>query len=194
MCRSGNRLPRVLPKKWILPPKEQKWHKKWPARLSGCERKPSMSKFKKNQLPEESDAPLVNLNKQCASSERWKDPDAWKCLDDTQRDIINDWYNRILQSNKETCKEERKISRYAAATIIVPLSVWYAISGIVPVSNIFIATLKFIGALFFFLCLSCISYAVGDYACRDGFNRIKIFCCWSVYGIAVFLILAKVYA
>lgn len=127
------------------------------------------------------------------TNKRWGDPEAWNCLDDAQRDVIHEWYSTVVQNDRETREEKLKISRSAADTIVVPLSVWYAVSHLTPAQSWLGFALNLVAALLFFFILSMISYHVGDFACRDGFKRANILGYRIVYGIVACLLLAKIY-
>lgn len=57
--------------------------------------------------------------------DRWKDPEAWKCLDDEQREIINEWYKLIneIHDNEEKLEESRNV--YSTIFLSIPISVFY---------------------------------------------------------------------
>ena len=60
------------------------------------------------------------------NKDRWKDPYAWDCLTDEQRDIINEWYSSAYSREEERAKKEITNHRNASFFGIIPFAVHYA--------------------------------------------------------------------
>lgn len=59
-------------------------------------------------------------------NKRWNDPEAWKCLDDNQREIINAWYKDIREMYKKEEDCERRCTESAGFFAMIPLAAGYA--------------------------------------------------------------------
>ena len=59
-----------------------------------------------------------------SKDDRWKDPKAWECLDDDQREIINDWYMKILDGKEKENKKRSSLEDYATCFLALPITVF----------------------------------------------------------------------
>ena len=58
---------------------------------------------------------------------RWKDPEAWKCLDDEQREIIDKWYRDIRKEYDEERKKQKILNSSASMFALTPFVFAYAL-------------------------------------------------------------------
>lgn len=133
------------------------------------------------------------MNDRTSENERWKDPDAWSCLDDNQREIIHDWYVKICKDEKQENEEKKKRSRIAANTISIPLSVWYAVSKQSVDEGIVRFIINFALAFVFFIFLSTLSYIIIDIDRYKKVSKSEVIFRWIVYGIVSLAILIRIY-
>lgn len=125
--------------------------------------------------------------------DRWKDPAAWECLSDEQRDTIEEWYKKVSQTEKEERAEQLKISKIAGHSIVVPISVWYAVSEIKNGGGVLWFIGNLIAAIAVFWIVSFVCYQLSEFACREGYSRNKLFAYWFVFAIVTFLLAISVY-
>lgn len=57
---------------------------------------------------------------------RYGDPDAWKCLSDEQRDIIDDWFQEISETNRKEKNNIAEMSWTHSCLSILPIAVFRA--------------------------------------------------------------------
>lgn len=76
---------------------------------------------KENYLKEFNVRETVNDNPRV----RWKDPTAWKCLTDEQRDIINDWWIDTLYEEDKREKRLEKLHNHSSYFALIPFIVFY---------------------------------------------------------------------
>ena len=57
-----------------------------------------------------------------AHNDRWKDPAAWECLSDEQRDIINEWYESICDDNRAEKNSIRSWSWSSSYIALIPFA------------------------------------------------------------------------
>lgn len=67
----------------------------------------------------------MNLKRNINGSnpDRWKDPYAWDCLTDEQREVINKWYECINEDNKSREKKRADVVFYASMMALIPFAV-----------------------------------------------------------------------
>lgn len=53
-------------------------------------------------------------------------PSAWSCLDDEQREIIHDWYERVRESDAKEWEREKRIIRGAGYFAMLPFATFVA--------------------------------------------------------------------
>ena len=58
---------------------------------------------------------------------RWQDPEAWNCLDDEQRKIIDNWYRDIRKEHDEEHKNTKKLNSSASMFALTPFVFAYAL-------------------------------------------------------------------
>ena len=54
------------------------------------------------------------------------DPSAWSCLNDEQREIIHDWYERVHESHAKEWEREKRIIRSAGYFAMLPFATFVA--------------------------------------------------------------------
>ena len=61
--------------------------------------------------------------------DRWQDPVAWDCLTDEHRHIINSWYKKICEDQRNEEKRREELSWYSSAFALIPFAVIWACSS-----------------------------------------------------------------
>lgn len=59
-------------------------------------------------------------------NKRWGDPKAWECLNDEQRDIIDEWYKELLKNDRKPAEREKRCRIDAGYFALIPFAVGYA--------------------------------------------------------------------
>lgn len=58
-----------------------------------------------------------------SNPDRWKDPYAWDCLTDEQREVINQWYEYIVEDRRKSEKNREDVVFYASMMALIPFAV-----------------------------------------------------------------------
>lgn len=58
-------------------------------------------------------------------NDRTGDPEAWKCLDDDQREIIHEWYQKVCEYDNKDKKIEETRELYSTLFLSIPITVFY---------------------------------------------------------------------
>lgn len=74
-------------------------------------------------------------------NKRWGDPKAWECLNDEQRDIIDEWYKQVSESDKKPKEQEKRCRTHSYYFALIPFAVGYAHQFL---GNTWLSTLEFI--------------------------------------------------
>ena len=58
-------------------------------------------------------------------NDRWKDPEAWNCLSDEQRDIICEWWQKVNSMEREEQTNKEGYDLTASVLALIPFAVAY---------------------------------------------------------------------